>query len=565
VAVSGAVKLTLAYPDGPHDAESLLVDPLTRDLYIITKRESPEKRVYRASYPQSTSGTNTLQFVTSFAADVWLTSADISPDGDQILVRGTEATSGRIYLRPDGGTLADAFHATPTTIPLLSELQGEAIGFDPQGWGYYTTSEGAGAPIHYFDRLPPHATWTSTTSGSFAAASNWDTNSAPQGNFAAHFGAVASGSGPAYSVSFGADASSSVVLVHRDSVTWNLNGATYAQSGAPGVDSLIVGTAFGENADLTINNGKVTTGGNSFSQIGKSIGATGRITLGPGAIWNNTPPLLVGKHGSGALLIGAGAAAVMTDVVLGGSVGSAGGSGVLSVSGGSLLVSGMLKAWGGGTALLSGGSISVGSMQLHGGGKALLSAGGAVSLRAGSLSIESSAGSKLDLTDHAMIVDYAGASPVDEIKALLVTGRAGGAWTGNGITSSSAALLAAKMAVGYAEASDLSLQTFAEQPVDGTCVVLAYALAGDADLSGTVDSVDFNLLASNFGSENPRWSQGDFNYDALADTIDFNYLANNFGSTLAAVSMTAVPEGGALPLLASIAIFSQLNRKRRRN
>jgi hypothetical protein len=60
-----------------------------------------------------------------------------------------------MFIRPAGGSITDAFNTTPITIPLLADGQGEAIGFDPKGWGYYTTSEGPGGrPIHYFDRLP---------------------------------------------------------------------------------------------------------------------------------------------------------------------------------------------------------------------------------------------------------------------------------------------------------------------------------------------------------------------------------------------------------------------------
>src|SRR6185369_2077623 len=87
----------------------------------------------------------------------WITAADISPDGNEIIMRAGATTTGLMYTRPAGGSIADALATTPISIPLLSEAQGEAIGFDPQGWGYYTTSEGAGAPIHYYNRLPPPA------------------------------------------------------------------------------------------------------------------------------------------------------------------------------------------------------------------------------------------------------------------------------------------------------------------------------------------------------------------------------------------------------------------------
>ena len=151
--LSGVEKLTFAYPDGARDAETMFVDPQTRDIYIISKRENPH-RVYRAAYPQATSGTTTLEYVTQFNHSNWLTGGDISVTGNEIIVRGVEAGSGRLFTRPAGGSIADAFSTTPTTIPLRSEPQGEAIGFDPRGWGYYTTSEGSSQPIYYFDRLP---------------------------------------------------------------------------------------------------------------------------------------------------------------------------------------------------------------------------------------------------------------------------------------------------------------------------------------------------------------------------------------------------------------------------
>ena len=121
----------------------MFVDPLSRDIYIISKRENP-KHLYRAAYPQSSSGTTTLQLMTTFLTDsTWLTAADISPNANEIIVRSTGTTSGRLYQRPAGGSIADAFATTPITIPLLSEPQGEAIAFDPNGWGYFTTSEGS--------------------------------------------------------------------------------------------------------------------------------------------------------------------------------------------------------------------------------------------------------------------------------------------------------------------------------------------------------------------------------------------------------------------------------------
>ena len=90
--------------------------------------------------------------------------------------------------------------------------------------------------------------------------------------------------------------------------------------------------------------------------------------------------------------------------------------------------------------------------------------------------------------------------------------------------------------------------TFGGQSTGGAAVLVRYTLAGDADLSGTVDSTDFNRLVAGYGtttaSATPaRWYTGDFNYDGTVDTVDFAKLIGSFALTL--------PAGGALPAAAS--------------
>jgi parallel beta-helix repeat protein len=144
---------------------------------------------------------------------------------------------------------------------------------------------------------------------------------------------------------------------------------------------------------------------------------------------------------------------------------------------------------------------------------------------------------RLDLRDNAAIVDYSGASPVSSIFTRLQSGYAGGAWTGPGIMSTSAANDPDdRTGVGYAEATDLFNSfpaTFEGESIDNTSILLKYTLYGDADLNETVNLSDFNQLAANFGQSPRRWSQGDFTYDQNVDLSDFNRLAANFGMTLA--------------------------------
>jgi hypothetical protein len=177
------------------------------------------------------------------------------------------------------------------------------------------------------------------------------------------------------------------------------------------------------------------------------------------------------------------------------------------------------------------GSAAIRSLQLD--ETLVLSAGANAVLRVSSLTL----GGTLDLNDNEMIVDYTGASPLSAVTAMLASGFNGGSWNGAGIMSSSAAAAAGsslKTALGIMEASDTAATSFAGQAVDNTALLIRYTAAGDANLDGSVDTLDFNLLASNFSQSGKRWFNGDFDYDSAVDTIDFNLLAANFSEIVPA-------------------------------
>ena len=150
VTLTGVEKFTLRYEDGSRDAETLMIDPKTGDLYIVSKRDTNSK-VYRAAKAElTTSGAVTLHRVATLPWG-FATGGDISPDGNEIIIKGYSNAS--LWRRPATGNLWDAFSGTAHAIPLASEPQGEAIGFDREGRGYYTTSEGVHQPIYYFARV----------------------------------------------------------------------------------------------------------------------------------------------------------------------------------------------------------------------------------------------------------------------------------------------------------------------------------------------------------------------------------------------------------------------------
>lgn len=147
--IGPAETIELTYPGGPRDAETVLVDPQTKDIYLITKRDLFCK-VYRAAWPQSTTSPVELEHV---AVLPWAlaTGGDVSPDGREVIVRSPHNAS--LWARPDGEPLWRAFEGKQIGLPLAPEPQGEAISFDSEGRGYFTLSEKANPQLYYFERI----------------------------------------------------------------------------------------------------------------------------------------------------------------------------------------------------------------------------------------------------------------------------------------------------------------------------------------------------------------------------------------------------------------------------
>jgi ELWxxDGT repeat protein len=163
--------------------------------------------------------------------------------------------------------------------------------------------------------------------------------------------------------------------------------------------------------------------------------------------------------------------------------------------------------------------------------------GGGASVIA-SLTID--AGATLDITDNALVIDYAGTSPVATVREKILSGRGGAGlgkpWNGTGITSSTAAetnrSAPESRSVGYAENALLPLgaySTFRGQTVDATSVLIAYTRTGDANLDGVVDNDDVTIVGANYapGAAKPAgsaWALGDFDYNGFVDNDDVTLL-----------------------------------------
>lgn len=137
ISISDFDTITFKLPDSKKDTETLMVDPATRDLYIVSKREEPVY-LYQIKYPYSTKDTITAQQLFSLPFTQIVAGA-FSSDGNEILMKNYN----HIYYwenslkKPFTEVLKDA----PEEIPYEIEPQGEAITWARDNTGFYTLSE----------------------------------------------------------------------------------------------------------------------------------------------------------------------------------------------------------------------------------------------------------------------------------------------------------------------------------------------------------------------------------------------------------------------------------------
>jgi hypothetical protein len=146
--LSGVDTIAFQYPDRLQDAETMMLDPLTKDIYVVSKREFEDIRVYRAPYPQSTTETITLEHVATLV--LWqVVGGDISPSGLEILLK--TYTTMYYWSRTPEQNMWQAFDNDPVILPYVQEMQGEAVCWASDGMGYFTLSEeNLGIPVHLF-------------------------------------------------------------------------------------------------------------------------------------------------------------------------------------------------------------------------------------------------------------------------------------------------------------------------------------------------------------------------------------------------------------------------------
>ena len=133
----GTETFVINYPDANRNAEAMMIDQKTYDIYIVSKFED-SVQVYMIPYPQSTTLPNMAKLVVKLPI-TYVTAGSISPDNQEILIKNLDNVF--YWKRKKDESIATALKRPFTILPYTKEPQGEALAFATDGSGYYTLSE----------------------------------------------------------------------------------------------------------------------------------------------------------------------------------------------------------------------------------------------------------------------------------------------------------------------------------------------------------------------------------------------------------------------------------------
>jgi hypothetical protein len=148
-----------------HNCETLMYDPITNKIYLVTKHKTNVSGVY-VSPSEWSFANQTIQMKwvcdLGIAADnfLYLTAGDISADGSKVLIKSK--TDILYWERQGSENLSVTLARQPQHIAAYQEeTQGEAVAWANDNRNFYTTSEGKSQPLYYYEYpLPAIATPT---------------------------------------------------------------------------------------------------------------------------------------------------------------------------------------------------------------------------------------------------------------------------------------------------------------------------------------------------------------------------------------------------------------------
>jgi len=155
LAAASARSLSFSYPSAAHDAEALLVHPVTGDIYILTKSRSMPSVVYRIKPEfdgQSQTAARVAEVKVPAVPNGTITGGDISPDGRKVVL--CDYFAGYELKLPDGAADFDEVWAQkPIRIDLGEREIGEAVAYTQDGSAVIALSEKRNAPVIFIESI----------------------------------------------------------------------------------------------------------------------------------------------------------------------------------------------------------------------------------------------------------------------------------------------------------------------------------------------------------------------------------------------------------------------------
>jgi len=150
-----AEAIEIREPEVRDDAETLMVHPVTGDIYVLTKSRKRESIVYKLSMPYLKDQVNMLQQVGTVSVPGvpkgLLTGGDISPDGKRVVI--CDYYGAYEMVLPDAAKSFDEiWKQAPQVIELGKRKTGESIAYGSDGKFIIATSEGKNPPIIVVER-----------------------------------------------------------------------------------------------------------------------------------------------------------------------------------------------------------------------------------------------------------------------------------------------------------------------------------------------------------------------------------------------------------------------------
>ncbi len=138
------------YPDTKQNAETLVVQPMTGSIYVLTKRLVGPSGVYRIKPDFGKPETQKAQIIAEISVpsipNGLLTGGDVSPDGKRVIL--CDYSQGYEFALPAGAANFDEIWLQkPEIVDLGERNQGESVCYSIDGSSIFATSEGQRPPM----------------------------------------------------------------------------------------------------------------------------------------------------------------------------------------------------------------------------------------------------------------------------------------------------------------------------------------------------------------------------------------------------------------------------------